>query len=276
MRILLDPGHNPTGKDIGAGGYGLREENLTVQIANQVADLLTARGFEVNQTRKTITDNIPFANAELNPSLTARVALAESFKADLFVSIHINATPAGTGSEVIVCARGGEAEKLANKVAPLLANAGGWNNRGVKTDIEASGKELYVLRKTSMPAILTECGFIDNLNDNAKLADSVYRTRIAVAHAQGICAYAGVAYDIPATATPPPTPVPTPTTPTTPVSTTPPTGANITPLNGGKGWIEVAADGRVITHATNYAYLTVAPDGSVWSYGPGRDAVKLV
>ena len=61
-----------------------------------------------------------------------RVAIAEKNKVDLFVAIHINAG-GGTGEEILIVGKGGRAEIAANKVLPFLISAGGWGNRGVKT-----------------------------------------------------------------------------------------------------------------------------------------------
>lgn len=103
------------------------------------------------------------------------------------MSIHINAG-GGTGSEIEIEGAGGQAEKAANAILPYLVAACGWTDRGVKV------ANLQVLRDTSMPAILTEKGFIDTASDAVKLADPNFRQAIAVAHAKGICDYFGMEY----------------------------------------------------------------------------------
>lgn len=94
----------------------------------------------------------------------------------------------GIGAEVLVVGLGGRAEVAANKVLAYLVEAGGWVNRGVKV------QNVLVLRETSMPAILTENGFIDRDADAVKLKNSNFRYALAVAHAKGICDYLGIQY----------------------------------------------------------------------------------
>lgn len=84
--------------------------------------------------------------------------------------------------------RGGRAEIAANKVLPFLVSAGSWANCGVKT------QNVLVLRETSMPAILTENGFIDNIADVTKLKDPNFLRELAIAHTKGLCEYFGIPF----------------------------------------------------------------------------------
>lgn len=187
MKVCLDPGHG--GYDPGAVGNGLKEKDLTLDICLRLKPLL-----EANRTSVILTRDGDFAprhlENDLNGELWDRVKVAEEFKADLFVSIHINAG-GGTGTEVLIQGAGGQAEMAAGKVLPYLVKAGDWANRKVKT------QNILVLRETSMPAILTENGFIDNVVDTAKLKDPNFRQLLAVAHAKGICDYFGNLYKEP-------------------------------------------------------------------------------
>lgn len=198
LKICLDPGHG--GYDPGAVGNGLKEKNITLDICLKLKPLLEYNGISVILTRD--GDYSPgHLENNLNGELKARVKIAEEFKADLFVAVHINAG-GGTGVEILIQGAGGKAEIAAGKVLPYLVQAGNWANRKVKT------QNVLVLRETSMPAILTESGFIDNVMDAAKLNDPNSRNLLAVAHAKGICNYFGVLYKEP---TPVPTPAPSPT-----------------------------------------------------------------
>jgi len=184
MKICLDPGHG--GYDPGAVGNGLREKDLALAICLKLKPMLEHNGIVTILTRD--GDYSPgHLEGNLNGELRARVAIAEQNKVDLFVAVHINAG-GGTGVEVLVVAKGGRAEVAANKVLPFLASAGSWANRGVKT------QNVLVLRETSMPAILTENGFIDNSLDANKLKDPKFLHDLAVAHAKGLCDYFGIQY----------------------------------------------------------------------------------
>lgn len=193
MKICIDPGHNASGADTGAEGNGLREQDLTLDIALRLKALLEFNGLSVVMTRTGDFVNGPHGN--LFESLASRVNIANAAGVDLFVSIHINSFTdhSANGSQVFIYGKGGLAEKLAGKVAPRIA-AAGFSNRGVTV------ANFQVLRETSMPAILTENGFISNSNDAAKLREPKFRHALAAAHARGLCIFAGVEYREPETA----------------------------------------------------------------------------
>lgn len=181
----LDPGHNGSGPDTGAQGNGLLEQDITLDIALKLKPLLEANGIQVVMTRT--SDKVPGDYTTVTGSLQARCNISDNAKADLFVSIHINAGH-GTGSEVWVVSLGGRAEKAAKAVLARLIESSGWANRGIKTAND------YVLKHTNAPAILTENGFIDNQSDASKLRDPTFIHALAVAHAKGICDYFGIQY----------------------------------------------------------------------------------
>ncbi|SDH60511.1 N-acetylmuramoyl-L-alanine amidase family protein [Desulfosporosinus hippei] len=184
MKVCIDPGHG--GYDPGAVGNGIKEKDLTLDICLKLKPLLEYNGISVILTRDGDYAAGYYENDQRR-DLAARVASAESEKVDLFISIHINAG-GGTGVEVLVIGTGGRAEIAAYKVLPYLVQVGEWRNRGVKT------QNVMVLRETSMPAILTENGFIDKVDDVEKLKETSFRQALAVAHAKGICDYFGIIY----------------------------------------------------------------------------------
>lgn len=200
MKVCVDDGHG--GYDPGACGNGLQEKDITLKVVLELKPLLEYNGIEVVLTRD--GDYAPgHLEGDLNGELWARVNIAKQNNVDLFVSVHVNAG-GGTGEEILISGTGGRAEVAAKKVLPYLVQAGGWANRGVKT------QNVLVLRETSMPAILTENGFIDNPTDAAKLKDPNFIHALAVAHAKGICDYFGIAYKEPTASAPSPAPQPKP------------------------------------------------------------------
>ncbi len=188
-KICLDPGHNAFGADAGAEGNDLCEQELTLDIALNLKFLLEYNGFEVVMTR--YGDFVQGPYQTVCQSLQSRCDVANNAGADLFLSLHVNAG-GGTGIEVYALP-GGQAEKLAAILLDYLTSEANWTNRGVKTD-----QNFYVLVNTSMPAVLTENGFIDNRVDAAKLSDPEFRKALARAHAKGICDFYGVEYREPA------------------------------------------------------------------------------
>lgn len=160
IKIYIDQGHNPVNPNAGAEGNGLREQNLVFRIGILLADLLRSNGnFEVRLSRPTAETQLGTSNST---SLRYRVNDANSWGADYFISLHTNASSieSATGSEALVFARNTPAYSLGEDILTWLNRITGLQNRGVQI---RTG--LYVLRRTAMPAVLVELGFITNPND---------------------------------------------------------------------------------------------------------------
>lgn len=171
MRIVIDPGHG--GSDPGAvGPNGLKEAHVNLAVALKVAEKLRKAGVEVKLTR----------TSDVFVDLQPRCDIANSWMADYFVSIHCNAasTPQAHGTETYCYKFGGKGEVLAKAIQAQLIAVTGRANRGVK---EAN---FYVLRKTNMPAVLTELAFISNREEERLLASTTYQEKCAMAIAKGI------------------------------------------------------------------------------------------
>ncbi|MFN5220179.1 MAG: N-acetylmuramoyl-L-alanine amidase, partial [Cyanobacteriota bacterium] len=176
FRVVIDPGHG--GPDPGAVGIGdLRETDVVLDVGLQVAQLLQARGVQVLMTR----------TSEVDVDLPPRVALANSSGADVFVSLHANALSMGrpdvNGIETFYF-EGGRSRGLAELIQErLLAISPGTVDRGARPG------RFFVIRRTVMPSVLTEMGFVTGEIDAPRLADSNYRRRLAQAVAGGILTY---------------------------------------------------------------------------------------
>ncbi len=160
IKIYIDQGHNPVNPNAGAEGNGLREQNIVYVIGQELATLLRANGnFEVRLSRPTEQTQLGTSNAT---SLAARVNDANSWGADYFISLHNNASElsAATGSEAFAYSRNSRGFALGEDILAGLAAQTGLPNRGMFTR-----PSLYVLRRTNMPAVLVELGFITNARD---------------------------------------------------------------------------------------------------------------
>lgn len=176
IRIFIDQGHNPQNPNAGAEGNGLKEQDITYAVGQELARLLRANGnYEVALSRNRPDEILGSSNAE---SLAQRVRAANAFGADYFISIHTNASqyPSAKGSEAIVYNSQSPAIPLAESILQGLQTATGFPNRGVY-----SRPTLYVLRRTNMPAVLVEIGFITNAeeaalmeNDPGQFAAGIY------------------------------------------------------------------------------------------------------
>ncbi len=213
VKVVIDPGHG--GKDPGAMGNGLREKDVVLDIARRLAKYLKRAGVKVYMTR----------NSDVFIPLKERARKANKIMPDVFVSIHANASRSrsGRGIEVyyvsekiddsvravvakensVLKFEGGRADgeieeilwdmihtenraesrKLARTLARNISRIMNSPNRGAK------GAPFYVLKWTNVPSVLIEVGFISNPEEARKLADPVYRDRIARAIFEGLMAY---------------------------------------------------------------------------------------
>lgn len=166
IKIYVDQGHNPVNPNAGAEGNGLREQDLVYRIGQDLATLLRRNGnFDVRLSRPTADTQIGSSN---NTSLRLRVSDANAWGADYFISLHTNASEnaSASGSEAFAYARGTPAFRLGEDILEGLAETTGLRNRGMKVR-----PSLYVLKKTTMPAVLVELGFITNARDAFLMRD---------------------------------------------------------------------------------------------------------
>ena len=174
--VIIDPGHG--GPDPGAIGIrGIRETDVVLDVSKRVKQLLSEKGVRVRLTRK----------SEIDLDLPPRVLFANRTGADIFVSIHANASQGKkrniNGLETFYY-RGWRGRLLAKRIQKhILRVSPGSPDRGVK-----QGK-FYVIKNTRMPAVLVEIGFLTGRLDSRRLEKSIHRKRIAYAIAKGILEY---------------------------------------------------------------------------------------
>lgn len=170
--VIIDPGHG--GKDPGAIGIGgLQEKTVILPISKKIAALLQQQGIQVVMTR----------DSDYFVDLAPRVAIAERANADLFVSIHANAIanrPDVSGLETYYFS----SERLAQIIHnSILQNIDGIRDRRVRR------ARFFVLRKSSIPSVLVEVGFVTGREDSARLRTAAYQDQMAAAIARGILQY---------------------------------------------------------------------------------------
>jgi N-acetylmuramoyl-L-alanine amidase len=153
--FTVNAGHSA--KAPGASGNGYKEHEVARKIKDKVIVHLKAVGMKAVDT----TSNAATKNAVLAEQAKKCNALPKAGRLD--VSIHLNATPGGTGCEVYYYSE----KALADKVSAAIAAAGGFKDRN-KTD-DKERKDFYFLKNTEAPAILIEVCFIDNKDDMKKL-----------------------------------------------------------------------------------------------------------
>lgn len=184
MKICIDAGHNYSGYDTGVvSADGIREQNITFEIAAFLKNILVYNGHDVIMTRSTKEENL---GTDVNSSLSRRAEISNDNKCDFFISIHCNSGSAlATGTEVLIAGRGGKAEIYATKILDSICRRLDMVNRGVRVDTEYLKKRLHVLHHTDCPAILIEAGFLTNVEDAKKLSGKTQKFSEAIATAFG-------------------------------------------------------------------------------------------
>jgi N-acetylmuramoyl-L-alanine amidase len=175
--VMLDPGHG--GKDSGAIGLaGLREVDVILPIALRVAAILEKQGIAVKMTR----------NSDYFVGLDERVTMSRDAGATLFVSIHANSIdnrPDVNGLETYHYNIGQSLADTVHRVILDYVNKNGFylNDRHVRS------ARFLVLRKSTIPAILVETGYLTSEAESSRLRREDYQKVMAEAIAKGIIQY---------------------------------------------------------------------------------------
>lgn len=188
-RIVLDPGHGAKSphkkfyhESIGEWAY---EGTLNRGIARHVERYLNI--LRAGDVLFTVDPDDP-----ADPTLGDRVQTANLRGADIFVSIHCNASPSHNASGFEIFTSPGEtgADSLATSISNALEDFLEIHNLQFRKDLSDRDPDkevsFYVLRNTNMPAVLLECGFFDNLDDYLLLRDPLIQDAIGKYVASGI------------------------------------------------------------------------------------------
>ena len=196
--VVIDPGHGGANSGTRSSFDGRREKEFTLDWAKRLAPLLAQQGWQVFLTRTN----------DVDVSLPGRVAFAETYHADLFLSLHFNSagegreqaglesyclTPAGLPSNLtrgydddrrlVFPNNSYDADNLryAVRVQRSLLEVNGHNDRGVRR-----ARFLGVLRGQQRPAVLIEGGYLSNPQEAKRIADPSYRQKLAEAVAKAL------------------------------------------------------------------------------------------
>jgi N-acetylmuramoyl-L-alanine amidase len=169
VTVVIDAGHG--GHDRGGiPGQRVAEKDMTLDVAQRLRNVLSASGYRVVMTR----------DSDVFVPLPTRVAIANSYRNAIFVCIHFNATnrAGAEGIETYFFSR--SSLPLASAIHHYVVGGAPSGNRGVRR------RGYYVLRKTTVPAVLVECGFLTNPTEAAYAQNASYRQKLADEIAAGI------------------------------------------------------------------------------------------
>lgn len=179
--VVIDAGHGGNDQGAKAKNPFCEEKRICLQTARLVKKYLDQLGYHVIMTR----------NTDAFVPLSRRVEIAKQSDAEIFVSIHYNSSRVPTASGIEIFFYDSKQEKrrtvaskrLADSILTRVLRRTQAHSRGVKKG------NLYVIRETSMPAVLLEGGFISNPTERTSLKSLEYQEKIARGVADGVDYY---------------------------------------------------------------------------------------
>ena len=195
--VVLDPGHG--GDDSGTAGPWGNEKNYALDVALTARENLLRAGFKVEMTRA----------QDKGVSLEERVAFANRFPSAVFISIHFNSAPSGSGVESYVLAPAGVPSNVSTEEHPssvdprwFTGNAQDASNIALAAAVHGSilsrvsvfdrgvrHGRFHVLRDIKVPAVLVEAGFLNDRVEGAHIATASYRQKLGLAVAAAVTSY---------------------------------------------------------------------------------------
>src|SRR5438128_8982866 len=174
--VVIDAGHGGFDRG-GIPGQRIPEKEMTLDVAQRLKTLLAASGYRVIMTR----------DSDVFVPLPSRVAIANSYRNAIFVCIHFNSANRMGAGGIETYFYGRDSLPLASAIHYYVAGGAPSSNRGVRR------RGFYVLRKTTVPAVLVECGFLTNPTEGEYVQTVSYRQKLAEEIAAGVRAPNSVA-----------------------------------------------------------------------------------
>ena len=169
MTVVIDAGHG--GHDRGGiPGQRVAEKVMTLDVAQRLRNVLQASGYHVVMTR----------DSDVFVPLGTRVAIANSYRNAIFVCVHFNATNRSGASGIETYFYSRDSLPLASAIHHFVVGGAPSASRGVRR------RGYYVLRRTNIPAVLVECGFLTNPTEAAYAQTASYRQKLAEEIAAGV------------------------------------------------------------------------------------------
>jgi N-acetylmuramoyl-L-alanine amidase len=182
--VVIDAGHGGFDRG-GIPGQRVSEKTMTLDVALRLRNVLKANGYRVVMTR----------DSDVFVPLGTRVAIANSYRDAIFVCIHFNSAKRSGANGIETYFYSRESLALASAIHVNVVRGSSTPNRGVRR------RGYYVLRKTQIPAVLVECGFLTNPTEANYAENAAYRQKLAEEIAAGVRARWAVAGSSTATRT---------------------------------------------------------------------------
>jgi N-acetylmuramoyl-L-alanine amidase len=167
--IVVDAGHGGYDRG-GVPGQRISEKDKTLDVAQRLRRILQAQGYRVVMTR----------DSDVFVPLGTRCSIANSYRGATFVSIHFNCAPRVGANGIETYYYRSDSANLAASIHRNVVSISPSENRGIRR------RGFYVLRRTAIPSVLVECGFLTNPTEGRLALSPDYRQRLAEQIARGI------------------------------------------------------------------------------------------
>jgi N-acetylmuramoyl-L-alanine amidase len=167
--IVIDAGHGGYDRG-GVPGQRISEKDKTLDVAQRLKRILQADGYRVIMTR----------DSDVFIPLPTRVAIANSQRGASFVSIHFNCASRAGANGIETYYYRSDSASLAQSIHRNVLSGAPTENRGIRR------RGFYVLRRTAIPSVLVECGFLTNPTEGSLALTANYRQKLAEQIARGI------------------------------------------------------------------------------------------
>jgi N-acetylmuramoyl-L-alanine amidase len=176
ITVVIDAGHGGYDRG-GIPGQRVSEKDMTLDVARRLKSVLVASGYRVVMTR----------DSDVFIPLGTRCAIANSNRNAIFVSVHFNSATRGGASGIETYFYSRDSLALASAIHHYVVGGAPSGSRGVRR------RGYYVLRKTNIPAVLVECGFLTNPTEAGYAQNASYRQKLAEEIAAGVRSRGSVA-----------------------------------------------------------------------------------
>jgi N-acetylmuramoyl-L-alanine amidase len=167
--IVIDAGHGGFDRG-GVPGQRISEKDKTLDVAQRLKRIMQASGYRVIMTR----------DSDVFVTLGGRVAIANAHPGAVFVSIHFNCASRAGANGIETYYYRSDSASLAQSIHRNVVSGAPTENRGIRR------RGFYVIRKTTIPSVLVECGFLTNPTEGSLALTAGYREKLAQQIARGI------------------------------------------------------------------------------------------
>ena len=167
--IVIDAGHGGFDRG-GVPGQRISEKDKTLDVAQRLKRIMQAQGYRVIMTR----------DSDVFIPLGTRVSIANSYRDAIFVSVHFNCAPRVGANGIETYYYRSDSASLAQSIHRNVVSISPSENRGIRR------RGFYVLRRTAIPSVLVECGFLTNPTEGRLALSADYRQRLAEQIARGV------------------------------------------------------------------------------------------